>query len=390
MGFVLLCLWGLACKKPYLPPVVSASNSFLVVEGVINTSTDSTFIHLSRTVPLSSALSSVPETGAVVTIISDANVTYPVMEKGNGYYVASPINAKTSAKYALKINSANGESYQSDFVVAKNSLPIDSVYYKVTGSGVNVYADTHDPGNNSKYYRWDYTETYEYHSAFHTYDSLATVPKDTVLLRSFGGQIYQCWRSDTSTSIILNSSAKLSNDVISQNQLAFIPSTSEKIAGRYSILVKQYVLTPDAYNYYRILQKNTEKLGTIFDAQPAELPGNVHCLSNPNELVIGFVTAGAVAQGRIFIDNRNLPGWQSDNPYASCYLDTDLFKRAIFGTKAFENEVKEYIYTGIHYPVANFTNTFTGAILGYTASTPFCVECTVRGTNIRPKFWTDY
>ena len=260
----------------------------------------------------------------------------------------------------------------------------------MTGSGVNVFADTHDPANNSKYYRWEYIETYQYHSAFHTYDSLVTVPQDTVVPKSFNSQNYQCWRSDTSTSIILNSTAKLTSDIINQNQLAFIPSTSEKIAGRYSILVKQFAITPDAYSYYQILQRNTEKLGTIFDAQPSELPGNVHCLSDPNEIVIGYLTAGVVAQGRIFVDNRDLPGWQSDNPYASCYLDTDVFKRGIPGTKAFENEVKEYIYTGIHVPVGNVINPITRLLIGYSAAKPFCVDCTVRGTNVRPKFWKDY
>lgn len=390
IGLVFFCFSGMACKKPYLPPVINTSNSFLVVEGVINTGNDSTFIHLSRTVPLSSTLKSIPETGSVVTIITDAGTTYPVMEKGNGDYSATAISAKTNSKYALKIITANGKAYQSDFISGKNSPPIDSVYYKVTGSGVNVYADTHDPANNSKYYRWEYIETYEYHSAFHSYDSLATMPKDTVLMRHFGSQIYQCWQSDTSTSIILNSSAKLTTDIINQNQVAFIPSTSEKIAGRYSILVKQYAMTPEAYNYYQILQKNTEKLGTIFDAQPSELPGNVHCLSDPNEVVIGYITAGAVAQGRIFVDNRDLPDWQSDNPYASCHLDTDVFVRAIVGTKATENEVKEYIYTGIHYPVADVINPISRLVIGYSASLPFCVECTVRGTNVRPKFWTDY
>lgn len=42
-----------SCRKPYDPPSVSATNSYLVVEGVINAGTDSTFIKLSRTVKIS-------------------------------------------------------------------------------------------------------------------------------------------------------------------------------------------------------------------------------------------------------------------------------------------------------------------------------------------------
>src|SRR5579859_1452089 len=171
------------CKKAYNPKVISSANNYLVVEAVINTGSDSTIIRLSRTVPLSSNSGATPETGAVVTIISDANVTYPVVEKGNGIYMGAPINANGPAKYSLKIFASNGESYQSDFVEAKNSPPIDSVYYKITGGGINIYADTHDPTNNSRYYRWDFNETYVFASAFNSSGIFVQTPLDTVLFR---------------------------------------------------------------------------------------------------------------------------------------------------------------------------------------------------------------
>ena len=63
-------------KKPYAPVVIATNNNNLVVEGVINTGSDSTVIRLSHTVQLSSTIGSQPETGAtVVPIFSDASVT---------------------------------------------------------------------------------------------------------------------------------------------------------------------------------------------------------------------------------------------------------------------------------------------------------------------------
>src|SRR5437879_5486860 len=116
------------CRKPYLPPIISSGTNYLVVEGAINTGQDSTIIHLSRTVPLSSpsGTMSSPELNASVVVESDANASYPLTDAGNGYYVAAGLNLSASNKYRVQITTADSKVYQSDFVTAKNSPPIDS------------------------------------------------------------------------------------------------------------------------------------------------------------------------------------------------------------------------------------------------------------------------
>jgi len=241
------------CKKPYLPGIVAVSSNYLVVEGVINTGSDSTSIRLSRTVPLSSTRQVKPEFGATVTILTDAGGNYPLSPAGNGYYKGPGLNLNSLAKYGLKIVTSGGKVYQSDMVVAKNSPPIDSVYYRIMNNGVQVYADTHDPANNTHYYRWDFSETYEFRSAFYSYDYFTQTPVDTVLSRPPSAQIFTCWRGDASYTIIVNTSAKLAKDIITNNAVAFVESTSEKLEARYSILVKQYAITADAFNYFQQL-----------------------------------------------------------------------------------------------------------------------------------------
>jgi len=378
----------LGCKKLYNPKIISSGGNYLVVEGVINTGSDPSLIKLSRTVPLSSNSSARPETGAIISIVTDGGINYPVTETGNGNYVGAIINSNAAVKYSLKIVTNGGETYQSDFVSAKNSPPIDSVYYKITNNGINIYADTHDPTNSSRYYRWDFTDTYIFHSAFDSYGYYSPIPKDTVLARPPSQQIYQCWLNDTSSNVIVNSTAKLTNDVVSGNLISTIASNSEKIANRFSIQVNQYVLTVDAFNYYQQLKNNTQSLGTIFDPQPSELPGNIHCLSNPAEVVIGYLTAGAPAKTRIFIDNRNLPNWQSINYYAGCLLDTDLYKYAQKGGGVI-NQVALNIYPGYAIPVLPIAVP-NGPILGWSASNPACVDCSLRGSKIKPSYWIDY
>jgi hypothetical protein len=48
-------------------------------------------------------------------------------------------------------------------------------------------------------------------------------------------------------------------------------------------------------------------LGTIFDAQPTEITGNIRSLSDPAEKVIGFINAAPVQEARIFISKEEVP-----------------------------------------------------------------------------------
>jgi hypothetical protein len=373
----------LSCRKPYDPPAITTNVNYLVVEGLINTGSDSTIIKLSRTVQIGAQTTANPELRASVTVLSSANTIYPLKETGNGYYRSPGLNLSSANTYALKIITSNGKTYQSDFLPVKNSPPIDSVYYTLADTAVSVWLSTHDPANKTIYYRWDFSETYIIHPFVESVDELLTNPIDTVVPRSAQDQVYTCWASDTSQNILLGSSAKLKQDIIAKMQLTAIGKSSEKIGDRYSILVKQYALTPDAYNYWQLLKTNTEQLGSIFDAQPSELPGNIHCVTTPSEPVIGYLSAGTASQLRIFIDNRNIPGTVTKIPVSvdGCEVDPYYFK-----DPGGFNDVPSWIYSGKQFVVGTIQLP-GGPILGYTGTDRFCADCTVRGTKTPPAFW---
>lgn len=380
-----LLIFG-SCKKLYSPPAVNSGPSELVVEGSINTGADSTIIRLTHTIPLYSPAGTIPpaELNATLTVESDANATYPLTDAGNGYYTSAGLNLSAANKYRLKITTSDNKAYQSDFVAVKNSPAIDSVNYIVKSDGVDIHVNTHDPSNSTRYYRWSFVETWVIHSSFESFVKLYKTPFDTILLRPAADQIYECWPSNESDAILLGSSANLGQDIISQENLTSIASTSEKISNRYSILVKQYALTSDAFNYWQQLKKNTEQLGTIFAAQPSSLTGNIHCLTNPSETVLGYISAGSVSQVRIFINNRNLPAWLTIPTVTGCIADTLVFK-----SPAGNNEVRDFLYTEDQIPIAPIVLRPGGPVIGYKAGLPECVDCTLRGTNKRPSFWTD-
>lgn len=402
---ILIAVTG--CRKPFTTPAITAPASYLVVEGMLNSGSDSTIIKLSKTVNLANKTTLNPILNAVLTVESDKGSTYALPGAGAGKYCASGLNLDKSLKYRLRIKTADNKEYLSDFVPVLNSPPLDTVGYDIRANGIEISTGTHDPQNATRYYRWDYRETWVIHSRYY---SFYKSNGDTVIERDLvNNQIYQCWQSDTSNVILLASSANLSRDVISNLPVTFIPSTSPKLDGSqsiivsqyapstsaYSIIVTQYALTQDAYNFYTQLKKNTEQLGSIFDAQPSQIQGNIHSVNNPAEPVIGYISAGTTTSKRIFITNQQIPAaWLSNYVYSTCTLDSLYLNTIPRGSAVAVNQEDEYFnynkkgkYYQQQIPIAVLINTVNGKVIGHTGSSPECVDCTLSGTNKQPSFW---
>jgi len=309
--FTICLIIVFACKDPYEPPATTQNVNLLVVEGTINP--DSTTILLSRTRTLQDTTRIFPEPNAVVFIEGQSGVSYPLRSQQNGFYTIGSLPLSLTEKYKLKIT-VSSKQYESDFVSLQRTPAIDSVSW-TRDSSVSITVNTHDPSNNTRYYRWEYVETWEFHSY---YQSLLGYKNGQVYYRDSSDLLGVCYNTDASSQIILGTSAQLSSDKIENAPITTIPDGSEKLGVLYSILVKQYALNKDAYNFWQLLRRNTSEVGGLFDAQPSQLTGNLRCVSNPTEPVLGFVSASTVETKRIFIRREELPGWNSGNENFTC------------------------------------------------------------------------
>jgi hypothetical protein len=370
-----------SCKERYSPKVSADNRSLLVVEGVINTGADSTIIKLSRTTKVDAEHTVNPEIGATVSIESDGNDLFSLKEIAKGVYAVGPLNLNTTKKYRINIKTSTGTTYRSDFVEAKIAPPIDDVVWKVKDNRVDLFVSTHDATNKTKYYRWEYVETYAFYARF---NSIRIFDPDSNKVRSRSypeEEVSKCYATNFSSSIYIGSSAKLNQDVIFEAPLYSIESNSEKLGERYSILVKQYALTADAYNFWTQLKKNTESLGSIFDAQPSDFQSNIHNVTNPTEPVVGYIMAGKIEQKRIFITRDQLPrstAWVVKYPF-DCGIGPDTVRGADI-IKKFKGFEKTYI------PVDDAVGPNSEPI-GVLAATSACADCTIRGSNKKPSYW---
>jgi hypothetical protein len=367
---IILCivLFISSCRQAYIPPPVKQDKGLLVVNGFINsTPGGETVITLSRSKNIGDTLPERFEQNAQVFVESNTGQSIFLFARSNGVY-SNVLPIQSSLMYRLKILTVDGTQYLSDYVPVKQTPPIDSLTWEQPGDAV-VYVNTHDPANNTKFYRYDFVETWEYHSDFET---VWGVNNGIVFGRDSSNQIYFCWNTDSSKDIILANSLKLSDDVISHFAVTRILQNSPKIGIRYSILVNQYSLTKEAYDFWSILQKNTQQVGSLFDPQPSQLKSNIHNIKDPSEPVLGYVSVTSVEQQRLFISHFDLTNWSTYIPSVP-----DCQKDSLF--------IQFPIYT---YPNPYFVPYYfvTGGPL-YVIPAP-CVDCTLHGgTNKKPSFW---
>jgi hypothetical protein len=361
-----------SCKHPFDPPKIPANTNPLVVEGFINANSDSvTIINLSRVQNFGEVDSSLAEPGAVIFLESDDGVRYALLDEGGGKYVSDALHLSFKNKYRLNISTSDGNQYQSDFVTTKESQPIDSLEW-AQNSDVTIYVNTHDPMDSTRYYRWDYVETWNYLSNLSTpwgVENRRIFAKDSLT------QTDSCWRTRPSTEVVIGNSVALAEDVISHFPVTTVPINSEKISHRYSILVRQYALTKEAFEFFQILQKNTQQTGTLFDPQPSQLPTNIHCLTNPVEKIIGFVYATSTSEKRIFISTRQVQNWHYQGEAQDC-------SNFIYTT---QNPTDFRIFD---YPDTSYAPYYFQSGGGLVLVRKSCTYCTYYGgTNVKPSFW---
>jgi hypothetical protein len=385
LGAVLLY----ACKEKYTPTVIDINPNYLIVEGLINTGADSTIFTLSRTFKLDKKAVVAPEKGAVVQVESEGGTTYvlPELVKA-GDYGRPSLNLDQTKKYRLRIRTKDNKEYLSDFVESKTSPPIDDVYPDFRNNNMNINVSTHDATGKSRYYRYSYIETWQYETQVW---SLFKVVNHQIIRRNFPeDDIYNCWHHVPSSNIVLGSTAKLTEDRLEDNRLISIPAKSLKIAIQYSILVKQYVLTKNGFDFWETMQNNTENVGSIFDAQPSQLFGNIRSTSNPSETVIGFISAGTVTEKRLMVTLNKLPVgfWKPRDVDSVCIKEVESLR---FNTPT-GDQVKAKL-TGpdkpLYTPIDEITVMGVPDPIGYKAhQILYCVDCrTQGGTTKMPSYW---
>ena len=357
-----------SCRDEFEMELKSSDKALLVVEGVLNAGSGPTTIKLSQSTSISDPVSFRPISNAVMNVEASDGTLYPLTATGNGNYIHNQLPLVFGAQYRLNIRINNSE-YQSDFIEARRTPEIDSISWKKDADGMLLMASTHDAGNNTRYYKWDFDETWEIRSYF---AAMFEYTGGTTIVPVQSPVNYRCWKYSSSTRISLGSSAQLQSDVINEATVHFIENGSEKVSVRYSMLLRQQSITRTAHEYFTLMRKNTESIGSIFDPQPSELKGNIYCLTDPTEGVLGYLTAANITEKRIFITAQQA-NWS--------YSQSCFYEEVPNNASSIAQYVPEFLpWSAKESP--------SGSIISYYMSPAHCVDCRKRGGNLAmPGYW---
>lgn len=377
---IILALMALqSCIEEYIPAIEAGESKKYVVSGQLTTEREDQVV----SVALASSIGNprpIPLNDCMVRIEDENGNSYPGIEfEGGKYRVRIPGEfLNTGLAYRLQVITPAGVNLTSEYEKLLECPDIDSVYYirknlptndpGIFTEGIQFYLDLDAGGYENTYYKFDVEETWEYHSEYPLewyYDGTLlhhVEPRDY--------SSYVCWKTQKIDDIFILNTAELRNNSYREFPLHFVDNSTQRLLYKYSVLVRQYAISGQAYFYWDQMRMNNVEQEGLYETQPLPVEGNMKNLTNPEQEVLGNFIVASVKTKRIFIEN--VPDLEiMFQPYCGVFL-------LRYGLRDLTPDVYRY-------PVYLFID--RGAVFELT---PECIFCEMMGgTTDKPVYWPD-
>lgn len=373
--FITLALTS--CIKTYEPEIAASDVNKLVVSGVVTDLGGEQNVNITTSASTNKPGVN-PVIGCTVTISDSLGNDFPMADAGNGNYHGwiDPKYLVPGSSFKVGILTPDGSMIVSDYDRINACPEVDSVYFirkdlptinpEKFVKGIQFYVDLDGKNTDSHFYRWEAFETWEYHS-------------DYPIEWYYDGQLHHisppnysrmiCWLTLMVRNIFTISTTTLIENKYKLYPLNFVDNQTARLVYGYSLLVKQYAISEAAYNYWNFLSINSVEVGGLYERQPMAIKGNLHNLTHPDQVVLGFFGASSVKSKRIFVSD--VPNLKIEYP-SPCGI-TPLSPYGFRDT--YPSDYPIYL-VGDH-------NGWQPFILG-----KYCVDCLRSfGKNVKPDFW---
>jgi len=365
---------------------VDSFEDVLVVNATITNENKKQEVLLSRSFRFEEDTTPTEENAQVMIQTDDGN-QYIFEEVLPGKYLSTvAFAAEMNKEYTLMISTQDGKSYTSSSMqLPIQNTNIDNLYAeRITNNdgveGMGIFVDSFDPSGTSNYYRHEYIETFKIIAPFWTpfdivviAEGVSTITLDVIMRER---EERTCYGTNPSRTIIVGSTLALSEDRLSRYNVRFIEQGNYILTYRYSVLVRQYVQSPEAFSYYETLRGLSQSSGNVFsEDQPGFLAGNIFSIDNPSENIAGFFEVATVDEKRIFFDYEDFFPGEEPPPYiADCIpfspsTEGGLGQRDLLNL-IYADEVRFYDFPGV-------------------VVRKECGDCTTLGSNVAPEFWIE-
>lgn len=428
----LLASWAMllnGCIEPFdISPEIKASESALVIEATLTNELKRQQILISRsadfeivnqvdsiydpTNPLRPKESSfIFERNARVSVSSDQGSDYTFNETSPGTYTsATDFAAQQGVGYTLFVQTTDGSTYSSSTERFDGIAKIDALYAERETNefgteGIYIYVDGSINGGRANFYRYGYEETYKIVApswqredfVLTNYDpcALPTITYDLEIIFRDNDEGHVCYNTDASSAIVQNSTLGLQEDQLLRVPVRFIDRSNYILSHRYSILVKQYVQTADAYAYYQNLNNFSSSTSVFSAVQPGFLEGNISANIPVDKKVLGYFEVASVTEKRLFFnytdyfDNEPLPDYPiACVPWSPPLEHTSYCFTGMLGGLCPLSIVESVNINLLSYFDENTQN--SGSCPGpYLVNYRACGDCTILGASAVPDFWIE-
>ena len=336
-----------------------------------------------------------PETEATVSVQA-GDQTYRFLEgEDPGVYKSEhEFKAQPGIDYRLFVRTQDGKSYETRPIRLTQASEIDEAYpqRQVNSIGnevLSILVESFDPSRQSNYYRYEYEETYKIIAP-------NWVTEEFIILEDeYGNELAApgfvprpveervCYNTVASNEIIQTSTTDLDEDRVTRFSVRNINPDDPILSHRYSILIRQFVQSLEAYTYYDLLNQLSGEGNLLAQIQPGFINSNIYSMENRNEKVLGFFEVASVTEKRIFFNYEDLfPGEDLPPYFISCRTSAPLIA-TMAGTP-----LKDGIQAGIieYYQ----DNVGAGPNEGpYLVVPTACGDCTQLGQSQAPDFWEE-
>lgn len=384
-NIVLLVVLAVICNSctETFPLLTNTYEEALVIEATITNELKTQEIKLTKTAKFEDEKYT-PESGAEVFITDDSGNKYAFKDDVDRYISETEFQAVPERKYQLHITTKDGRIFESSPEMLSAINPMQDVKAGVEKKddlrGVGIRVSSFDPSHKSNYYRYEYEETYKIVTPKWVTTKAILDEKGEIIFVENSTSTKVCYGSKKSADLLLANTNNLSEDSV-DFLVRFLSNQDYIITTRYSILVKQYIESLNAYTYYKTLKQITDSGEILSPTQPGVLLGNIKSVNNPNTKIIGYFDVASVSTKRIYFNYTDFFLGEAPPPYVTdcneyCYDDIpDPYPCTHMGS------ISEDLQFG-------FINFFLQGEHSYWVNAP-CGDCTTFASNIKPPFWTD-
>ncbi len=332
---------------------------------------------------------------ATVRIETDNHVIYDYHETSPGKYISNEeFKAESGRKYQLLIDTNNGESYVSNPTELTNITQIDELSVaRETNSygteGVAIKVHSFDDSGKSRYYKYEYEETYKIIAPYWTSQQMildnSNAPQ--IIFKTVDKQI--CYKTDSSIHIVQYETNGLQEDKVANFTARFISKDNPVVSHRYSILIKQYVQSLEAFSYFKTLNELSGSENLFSQNQPGFFDGNIRSNLDRSKKVIGFFEVSSVSKKRIYFNyldyfpNEKLPPY-----FIDCEMSAPNSQRVNGSPSVLDAIIQsnDWLYYISNYDYPDPANESIGPYLFVKLG---CGDCTGIGNLEIPKFWEE-